>query len=103
MANEKTELELLNEKYLRLTHAMQTGVAFEQSRGSQDGTPKHLRVGVNSVAVSDAALVKLLISKGLFTETEYWRAVVDEMQAEVDRYTKRINDSLGSGEKITLG
>lgn len=103
MANEKTELEILNEKYLQLAHAMQTGVAFEQQHGSADGTPKHLRVGINSIAVNDAALVRLLMEKGLFTETEYWRAVVEEMQREVDRYTQRINAKLDGGQRITLG
>lgn len=103
MANEKTEIEELNEKYLHLVHAMQTGVAFEQSHGSVDGTPKHLRVGVNSIAVNDAALVRLLMEKGLFTEAEYLRAVVDEMQREVNRYTERINATLDSGQRITLG
>lgn len=76
-------------EYTELCHAMQSGVAFEQSRGSQDGTPKHLRVGINVAMCDHAALVKLLVEKGIITDEEYAKAIRDEMRAEVDRYEER--------------
>lgn len=75
------------QRYLAACHAIQTGVAFEHSRGSEDGTPKHLRTGVNIAMCDHAALVKLLIAKGLFT---------DEAEEEVKRYEERL------GGKVTL-
>lgn len=34
--------------YEQALHGMQSGVTFEHSQGSPDGSPKHLRVGINS-------------------------------------------------------
>jgi hypothetical protein len=70
-------------------HAMQTGVKWEMETGSLDTTPKHLRTGVNSALVDCTAIARLLISKGIFTEDEYYTAVADEMEREVQRYRDR--------------
>lgn len=78
------------ERYRAAAHAMQSGVALDHSRGSQDGTPKHLRVGVNAAMCEHAALAALLISKGVFTRDEYEAAVALEMEAEVARYRERL-------------
>ena len=59
------------QRYLAACHAIQSGVAFEHSQGSTDGTPKHLRTGINIAMCDHAALVKLLVAKGLFTDEEY--------------------------------
>lgn len=83
-------------RYLAASHAMQSGVAAEQGAGSPDGTPKHLRIGVNSAQVSVAALARLLIDRGLFTEAEYVAAQADEMEAEVARYEQRISEATGA-------
>ena len=77
------------ERYMRAGHAMQSGVALEQAAGSGDGTPKHLRVGINSTLVGQAAIAGLLIERGLFTLDEYEKALADEMEAEVRRYEER--------------
>ena len=74
---------------------MQSGVAAEQSAGSKDGTPKHLRVGVNASKVDHAALVQLLIDRGLFTEDEYTAALADAMEAEAKRYEERLSAKYG--------
>ena len=42
---------------------------------------------------NQAALVRLLISKGLFTMEEYSAEVLAEMEREVERYEKRIDPS----------
>lgn len=81
-------------RYLAASHAMQSGVLAEQQLGSTDGSPKHLRVGVNSGAVCLAALTGLLIAKGVITLDEYERANADEMEIEQKRYEERLGVKL---------
>jgi hypothetical protein len=89
------------DRYLAALHAMQTGVAIEQARGSRDGEPKHLRVGINSAKVEIGALAALLIEKGLFTRDEYTAAVADAMETEVAAYEQRIQEQVGhSGVRL---
>lgn len=95
-------LASLRAEYEQLLHAMQTGVAYDQAQGSQDGSPKHLRVGINSAMITDAAVAKLLIDRGVFSELEYTEAVVEEAKREVARYEKRLSERYG-GAKISLG
>lgn len=86
-----------NDRYLAAAHAMQTGVALEIGHENVHGPAdpgdfnihKHLRVGINSAFVSQAALTKLLIEKGIFTMAEYEKAQADEMENEVIRYEAR--------------
>ena len=89
------------ERYLAAMHAMQTGVAIEMQQGSGDTEPKHLRVGINGAMCDHAALVRLLIAKGLFTEEEYVKEVADEAEREVARYEERLNAQ--GGPHIRLG
>lgn len=81
-------------RYHAAMHAMQTGVRVEQELGSEDGTPKHLRVGVNSALVGNSALASLLIAKGVITLDEYQRAQADEMRNEQKRYEERLGVKL---------
>jgi len=81
----------LQEEYAALMHAMQTGVAC--SRGS-DMTPKHLRVGVNSVRVGLDAMLGLLTDKGICTEQEYMYRLVFAMREEVKRYEAELGAQL---------
>lgn len=83
------------ERYVRACHAMQTGVATEMAYNDKPTNPKHLRVGVNSAMVNDAALVRLLMAKGIITEDEHAKAVADEMELEVIRYKMRIEKDTG--------
>lgn len=99
---DQTRNDELKQEYARLAHAMQSGVAFEQSRGSNDGSPKHLRVGVNAAMSDMGGLVDLLIAKGVITETEYLEAIVTRMRAEVASYEARANAQVG-GAHITFG
>jgi hypothetical protein len=83
----------------RAAHAMQSGVAYEMERGRDAATePKHLRVGVNAAMVDHAALVRLLVAKGLFTWEEYAKECADEMEREVARYEERAN--AGGGDQV---
>lgn len=92
-------------RYLDAGHAMQTGVAAKMSANSpqaaDETSPKHLRVGVNASMVSNTALVKLLLAKGVITEDELWKSLADEMETERDRYGRWLSDFYG--KKITLG
>jgi len=92
----------LKDRYEQLLHAMQSGVAMEMNlSGRQPATePKHLRVGVNAAMCDHAALVKVLIDKGILTDEEYLKAMVEKMEEEVSAYETRLTESTGA--KITL-
>jgi hypothetical protein len=93
-----TDLEFMAE-YMKLGHAIQTGVAFDHESGSKDGTPKHLRVGVMSDL---GALTRLLVAKGIITQDEYYTAVLDGLRQEVAEYERRLKERLGAETKISL-
>lgn len=88
-------------RYAAATHAMQSGVAADQASGSADGSPKHLRVGVNSALVETSALARLLIDKGVFSQHEYAEAVIGSMEQEVSRYQALLSDK-HNGARIEL-
>lgn len=75
--------------YEAAVHAMQSGISFEMARGVKDTEPKHLRVGVHAAMCDHAALVRLLMEKGVITDAEYMAAITAEMNREVDRYEQR--------------
>lgn len=90
----------MSEIYGRLFHAMQTGVAYDLEKDSSSGSPKQLRVGVNSALVNDAAIAGLLIQKGIITMKECVCAVEMEMALEVGRYENMLEQQYGI--KVTL-
>jgi hypothetical protein len=90
-------------RYNKALHAVQSGVKVLLDKGADFASPKHLRVGLNSAFVNDAAMARLLISKGVFTEDEYVRAIADEMEREQAAITKEVNQAYGSDGRITLG
>jgi hypothetical protein len=87
-------------EYERLGHAIQTGVAHEHLGGSKDGSPKHLRTGLNLVMSDLGALTRLLVSKGLITDDEYYAAILAGLRAEVATLEARLFGD--SGGRITL-
>lgn len=87
-------------RYRELVHAVQSGVAFDQAKDSEDGSPKHLRTGINIVFVEHAALVKLLIAKGVITAEEYDAAVIRGLEEEVARYEAILTQKLGAPVKL---
>lgn len=97
-----TNNEEKRQRYEALVHAMQTGVAYVQAKDASDGTPKHLRVGINSAMVEHAALVDLLIQKNVITDEEYVDALIAGMEREVERYQQEVRQLYGS-DSITLG
>ena len=88
------------DRYMKAGHAIQTGVKIDHETGSQDGTPKHLRTGINLTKTDHAALVSILISKGILTEAEYFKAVADEAEKEARTYEERLSEKLG--RKVSL-
>lgn len=93
-------LQAAYDEYQRNLHAMQTGVAYEQSNGSTDGSSKHLRVGVNAAMIHEAAIVGLLVAKGVCTEQEFANALVTESRKEVERYENRLRERYGANIKL---
>lgn len=86
---QQTEPQLvdLGLSYKDAMHGMQTAVAYELSRsigGYADA--KDLRVGINSAHITDFALVKLLVDKGVFTWEEFDEALRLAANNEVARY-----------------
>lgn len=78
--------------YEEALHAMQAGVGvMSQREPNGECSPKHLRVGVNSAMCSQAAVVSLLIEKGVFTLEEYAAELLAEVEREVERYEKRVD------------
>lgn len=84
-------------------HAMQSGVAAKMHHDASDTSPKHLRVGVNAAMVEHAALVRLLVAKGVLTWEEYYTALADQMESEKALYEEWLTARLGGQTKITLG
>ena len=84
------------EEYAAAAHTMQTGVGFELAQEyphlSDEALKviKHLRVGINSAMVEHAALVHVLVSRGVMSLAEYETELVSQMQQEVERYEKRL-------------
>lgn len=100
-----TEAEKIHRRntwtYEQAAHAMQSGVRVNQETcGSLDGSPKHLRTGINSCLSDGAAVARLLIAKGTFTEAEYLEAIRLQMVLEVERYEAVLTAKLGN--KISL-
>jgi hypothetical protein len=47
-------------------------------------------MGVNAAMCDHAALARLLMAKGVFTEEEYHEAIASEMEAEKARYEREL-------------
>lgn len=84
------------QKLQHLAHRVQSAIAFFEGRQQMFGTryaeiePKHLRVGVNSALIDSAALARLLFRKGIFTAEEYYDALIETWEQEVDDYRSRV-------------
>jgi transcription termination factor NusB len=102
-----TKREELQRRYEAAAHAVQAGVAMElnddpPSRSGSAVSPKMLRTGLNLAMVKHGALVRVLISKGLFTEEEYFEELVKGVEDEKRLYEERLTQRFGGKTKITL-
>lgn len=97
------DVKKLQDKYYKLMHAMQSGVALMMNYDKSETSPKHLRVGVNSALIDSSALAKLLIEKKIITEEEFYTALCELAENDVKSYEQKITEITGSNTKITLG
>lgn len=97
---DEQKIKAAEARYLKASHAMQSGVMVEESMGDKSLTNKHLRVGINSSMVEHGALVALLLRKRVFTELEYIETLADAMEAEVASYEDRIASHIGRRVKL---
>lgn len=75
-------------RYLQLAHAIQSALAFQEQAGADKFTPKHLRVGIDITKADEGSIVRLLISKGVFTSEELEIALEDGLERELAIQTK---------------
>jgi hypothetical protein len=90
-------------RYAAAMHAMQTGVALKMNYDQKETSPKSLRVGVNSALVSNGALAKLLIDKGLITLDELESELADMAERDATSYQDEANAHFGGDGRINLG
>ena len=102
MPIEVVEVDLieLRQRYATALHAVQSGVKTLMEMGDDLASPKHLRVGVNSAHVTDLAVARLLIAKGVVTEREYAEAVAVAMEEEKASLEKHLSANLGIAVKL---
>lgn len=78
-------------RYYAALHRVQTGVAYEMEWTEQT-SPKHLRVGVNSALVDSVAVAHLLLAKGVISQDEYEEQLAVEMEREAADYEQRVQE-----------
>jgi hypothetical protein len=84
-------------RYEAAMHAMQTGVAYVMEKDPSETSPKHLRVGVNSSLIEQAAIAEILVEKGLLTWDEYYKKLADVAERERNSYKEHVNNLYGDG------
>lgn len=90
-----------------LGHAIQSAVLYELELDRRNtvtvyavpetssGSPKHLRVGVNLAMDQHAALVKLLIDKGIIQESDYFDNQILLLENELKMYEDKFGAKFG--------
>lgn len=101
-----------HKRYAKALHSMQSAVAFEVAKtlpdltSSEDSSfagPKHLRTGLNAVMADHGALAALLAKKGVFTEEEYFQAIVEGAEREAAITAQRVRERFGLPETVSFG
>lgn len=100
LPDDKAEIARVFAEYQALLHGVQTGIGYRLEHDKRLADPKHLRTGIDSAMVSDAAIVKLLIDKGVFTELEFVTALRDKAQEEVARNEAELQVRFGANIKL---
>ena len=115
----KNRIEVLQQRYMAALHAVQTGIEYRRQYDRKFVEEKHLLVGIVSNEVTDAAqnellirariterqmeqaaLARLLIAKGIFTEEQYIEVLAKEAEKEKATYERELRQHYGA--KITL-
>lgn len=82
--------------YVKLLHAVQSGVAAFMERNASEVDPKHLRVGINSSLISTSALVLTLAEAGVITFEAFRDNEIMLIQNEVRNYEAKLSEELGT-------
>jgi len=94
-------IEEKEQLYTNLLHAMQSGVKYaNEPNESEEVKPKHLRVGINAAMSDHAALVELLVDKGVFTKEEYLDKIIRYMKLEVNMYETELSQKYNKEIKL---
>lgn len=80
------QVNALWQRYMDLAHSVQSAVGWLLERDAKSGTPKHLRTGLDVTKCEQAALVNLLVDRGIITEEEYVRGINEMLEKEVQRH-----------------
>lgn len=84
-------------RYMELAHSIQCAAGFMIEAGySKEGTPKHLRTGVNMAMCEHGGLVTLLVKKGIITEDEYFDSVLETLERELQSYKDKAKEVTGA-------
>lgn len=89
-------------RYNELAHAIQTGIGFLLHHQPSMGEPKHLRTGINLDRADQGSLVGLLVAKGIITEAEINAAILAGLEKEKAMLTDELEQTYGTGTKVTL-
>ena len=84
-------------EYERHAHRVQTAIAARMGLDPEnnDTKPKHLRVRLDRLA-------RLLIAKGVFTESEYIAAITQAAADEADMHERELQSILSNRNVRTL-
>jgi hypothetical protein len=102
----KDELEQWDREYHAAGHAIQSAIALRIQRTGENAAGadgKHLRTGLDMGKADHAALVDLLISKGIFTQDEYLDKVLHWTKVEADFQAKTTRERCGLPDNVTFG
>lgn len=90
-------------RYMAALHGIQSGIMVILEKGgalASRCSTKHMQTGLEARASDHAALAKILIGKGLFTEEEYSTAVADQLEEEKHSLEVELGEAIGA--TITL-
>ena len=91
-------------EYERHAHRVQTAIAARMGLDPEnnDTKPKHLRVGIDMSKSDMCGLARLLIAKGVFTESEYIAAITQAAADEADMHERELQSILSNRNVRTL-
>lgn len=88
-----TDLELSYEEAL---HGVQSALAYKIENGlTKSAEPKHLRVGIDSSKSDHAALVALLLRKGILNIDEYLEQLRLQINEELHQHEEEVRRATG--------
>lgn len=95
-------VESERQRYENAMHAIMTGVGYVQTFDPNERDVKHLRTGINSALISNGALTRLLIDRGIFTEEEWYKTLADVAEHDVKTYQEMLKRHYGGETEVTL-